>query len=192
MLLVVGALGVGLLPQALQRPDTTHLAWVSCVPLVFLPSALAQWGRWWRERRGPDRRPVPSWVVPTAAALVPLLAVVLVLPAFTARTWVDLTRQNLRGDYFGWAVRNGDRTFYLGSPDIAAGAQQVTDDLAARIEPGDRLLVGTADLRKTPYSDAYFYFLFPEAVPATRYIEMDPGIANAPDSGLADEVASAD
>ena len=31
--------------------------------------------------------------------------------------------------------------------------------------------------------------LFPEAEPATYYIEMDPGIANAEDSGLAEEVA---
>ncbi len=191
ILLVVGALGLGLLPQAVQRPDTTHLAWVSCVPLVFLPVALAHWGRWWRAGRG-ARSSVPGWVAPTAAALVPLLAVVLILPAFTARTWLDLTRQNVQADYFGWAVRNGDRTFYLGSPQIADRAQIVTDELEARIEPGDRLLVGTADLRQTPYSDAYFYFLFPEAVPATRYIEMDPGIANADDSGLAGEVASAD
>ena len=29
-------------------------------------------------------------------------------------------------------------------------------------------------------------------VPATRYIEMDPGVANAEDSGLADEVRAAD
>lgn len=190
-LLVVGALGVGLLPQALQRPDTTHLAWVSCVPLVFLPVALAQCGEWWRARRGRGSR-APAWVVPTAAALVPLLAVALVLPAYTSRTWLDLTRQNLTGEYFGWAVRRGDRTFYLGSPEIAARAQAVTDALSARIEPGDRLFVGTADLRKTPYSDAFFYFLFPEATPATRYIEMDPGIANAEDSGLAEDVASAD
>ena len=32
----------------------------------------------------------------------------------------------------------------------------------------------------------------PQATPATYYIEMDPGIANAEDSGLADEVASSD
>jgi len=31
-----------------------------------------------------------------------------------------------------------------------------------------------------------------ELDPATRYIEMDPGVANAEDSGLADEVADAD
>lgn len=188
ILLVVGALGVGLLPQALQRPDTTHLAWVSCVSMVFLPVAFVQWGEWWSARRG---RSHPG-LVRTLSALLPLLLVVGLIPAYTARTWVDLTRQNLEGDYFGWAVRNGDRTFYLGSPDIAASAQAVVDELAPRLAPGDRLLVGTQDLRRTPYSDAYFYFLFPQATPATRYIEMDPGIANAPDSGLAEEVASSD
>lgn len=196
VLLVVGAIGVGLLPQAVQRPDTTHLAWVSCVPLVFLPVACAQWAEWGMARRrargGGRAGPRRGWAVRTAAALAPVVLVALVLPAFTVRTWTDLTRQNLDGEYFGWAVRNGDRTFYLGAPDIADAAQRVTDELDARIEPGDRLFVGTADLRQTPYSDAYFYFLFPQATPATRYIEMDPGIANAEDSGLAEEVASAD
>ncbi|HEX7134812.1 MAG TPA: hypothetical protein VF228_19720, partial [Iamia sp.] len=148
-----------------------------------------QWGEWWAARR-PGRR--LGGLPRLALAVAPLLIVVLAIPAYTARTWVDLTRQNLEGEYFGWDVRNGDRAFFLGAPDIADSAQSVTDALAARIQPGDRLFVGTADLRKTPYSDAYFYFLFPQATPATYYIEMDPGIANADDSGLADEVESAD
>jgi hypothetical protein len=189
ILLVVGAFGVGLLPQALQRPDTTHLAWVSCVSLVFLPVAVVQWGEWWAARRPTGRLRGPARL---ALAVAPLVAVVLVIPVYTARTWVDLTRQAVERDYEGWDVRHGDRVFYVGAPDIADSAQSVTDALAARIEPGDRLFVGTADLRKTPYSDAYFYFLFPEATPATYYIEMDPGIANAEDSGLAEEVAGSD
>jgi len=189
ILVVVGAFGFGLLPQAFQRPDTTHLAWVSCVSMVFLPVAFVQWGEWWAARRDKGRLRGPARL---ALGLLPLLIVVLAIPAYTTRTWVDLTRQNLEGDYFGWDVRHGDRTFYLGAANIADSAQSVTDDLAARIQPGDRLFVGTADLRKTPYSDAFFYFLFPEATPATFYIEMDPGIANAEDSGLADEVARSD
>lgn len=195
ILLVVGALGLGLLPQAVQRPDTTHLAWVSSVSLVFLPVAVVQWGEWWTDRRRRTARPgvrVHPTAVRTAAALLPLLLVVLVLPGYTARTWVDLVRQSVTGSYVGSGVHSGDRTFYLGTPELAANAQALTDELAGRIEPGDRLFVGTADLRQTPYSDAYFYFLFPEATPATRYIEMDPGIANAPGSGLADDVGSAD
>ena len=46
-------------------------------------------------------------------------------------------------------------------------------------KPGDRLFVGTTDLRKTPLSEAYLYYLLPEYPPATYYIEMDPGVANA-------------
>jgi hypothetical protein len=34
--------------------------------------------------------------------------------------------------------------------------------------------------------------MFPELEPATYFIEMDPGLANAEDSGLAEDVASAD
>jgi hypothetical protein len=65
-------------------------------------------------------------------------------------------------------------------------------DLERITEPGDTLFVGPVDLRKTPYSEAYLYYLMPELEPATRYIEMDPGIANAEDSGMADELRRAD
>ncbi len=50
-------------------------------------------------------------------------------------------------------------------------------------------MVGPVDLSRTNYSDAFFYHLFPDLEVGTRYIEMDPGIADAEDSGLADEVA---
>jgi hypothetical protein len=59
-------------------------------------------------------------------------------------------------------------------------------------EPGDRLFVGPRDLRQTPYSDAFLYYLLPDLPPATRYIEMDPGVADAEGSGLAEDLASAD
>ena len=42
------------------------------------------------------------------------------------------------------------------------------------------------------YSDAFFYHLFQDLEVGTRFIEMDPGIADARDSGLAEEVAAAD
>jgi hypothetical protein len=56
---------------------------------------------------------------------------------------------------------------------------------------GQRLFVGPIDLRRTPYSDAFFYFLYPELVPATYYIEMDP-FDSKPGSKLAGDVRSAD
>ena len=60
------------------------------------------------------------------------------------------------------------------------------------IRPGDRLVVGTGDLRKTPLSEAFLYYLLPEARPGTYYVEMDPGVANADDSRLADDLSKAD
>ncbi len=59
-------------------------------------------------------------------------------------------------------------------------------------KPGDRLFVGPTDLRKTPYSDAYLYYMLPDLNPATYYIEMDPGVANGPGSRLASDLRSAD
>ena len=41
----------GLLPQALQRVDSAHFAWVSCVPFAFLPVAIFEFAR----RRGTAR-----------------------------------------------------------------------------------------------------------------------------------------
>jgi hypothetical protein len=58
--------------------------------------------------------------------------------------------------------------------------------------PGDKLFVGTGDLRKTPYSEAFLYYLFPDLRPGTYYIEMDPGVAHAPNSGLDRELADSD
>jgi len=65
-------------------------------------------------------------------------------------------------------------------------------DLAARSQPGDRVIVGPADLSRTIYSDASIYYLFPELTPGTKYIEMDPGLADRAGSGLAEEIPDAD
>ena len=54
------------------------------------------------------------------------------------------------------------------------------------------LVVGTGDLRKTPLSEAFLYYLLPQTRPGTYYIEMDPGVANADDSKLADDLRGSD
>jgi hypothetical protein len=186
VVLVVGLLGLGLMPQAMQRVDTTHFAWVSCVPLAFLPAAIAELGRH-------QRPPLLRRQAGTIAAVVTLLIPLLIIPFFTARTYVDLAEQSLPGrEVFGYPVRYSGRTFYLGAKDIAPVAQRMLDEIGPKTKPGQRLLVGTADLRKTPYSDAYLYYLLPDLRPGTRYIEMDPGMANTEDSGLAKEVRTSD
>jgi hypothetical protein len=182
VLFAAGLFGVGMLPQALQRPDTAHLAWVSCVPLALAPLAITEVVRAWRPRL--PARTIGMGVV--AAFLV------LVIPFQTVRLYADLAGQSFGKDVLGASITRDGRNFYYGSAEVASAAQAVTDRLDAEAQPGERLFVGPVDLRRTPYSEAFFYYLFPELTPATRYIEMDPGIANAEDSGLADEVRSAD
>ena len=174
-LLAAGALSVGLLPQALQRADSTHLAWVACVPFGFLPALL------WRISGG--RR-----IAAVAAVAIPLLLV----PAFTFRSYSDYVAQTFGRHRLAFRIEHEGRIFYYGRPDVAAAAEALLADVEELTEPGDRMLVGTGDLRFTPYSDAYLYYLLPDRPPATYYIEMDPGVANAEDSGLAEEVAAAD
>jgi hypothetical protein len=54
------------------------------------------------------------------------------------------------------------------------------------------VFVGPADLRFANYNDTYLYHLLPQFTPATYYLEMNPGAANASDSRLAADVNSAD
>ncbi len=181
-LLVMALFALGLLPQALQRADSTHLAWVSCVPFGLLPAAFVEL---WRGRQRPR-----LYVV--AAALVPLVATLVLVPHFTWRSYAHaVTRSAGIGDE-SHAMRHDGRVFYYGRADAVTAVDQLLLAVDRVSAPGDRLFVGTADLRKTPYSEAFLYHLLPDLPPATRFIEMDPGVANAPDSGMADEIAAAD
>jgi hypothetical protein len=179
-LLAMAVFAAGLLPQAMQRPDSTHLAWVSCVGFGLLPAALVELGPLLRRR-------------PLVAGLVPLVLLLAVLPDFTFRSYGDAVAQGL-----GFRPRNvgtmqrGERIFYYGRQDAVAAVGELLDHVEEVSEPGDRLFVGTGDLRKTPYSEAFLYYLLPELVPGTRYIEMDPGVANSDGSGLADDLAASD
>jgi hypothetical protein len=176
--------GIGLLPQAIQRPDSAHFLWVSAVsgPLAII--AIIEWIR----RRKPRTHP-RSQVV----AAFSVFAVVLcgIIPFYTVRTYADLAVRSLSGQLDVREVRRNNRFFYLGDERPWRATLEVVDDLDELIRPGDRLFVGPVDLRQTAYSDVFFYHLFPEADPSTYYVEMDPGLANT-DPRLAADVASAD
>jgi hypothetical protein len=181
-LLALGLFAVGTLPQAIQRPDATHLAWVSAVPFGLLPAALAEWVR---VRGGAPR-------LRAAVTLVPVIVMLLVIPSYTVRWYADYVGQTFGYRQDGHAINHRDRTFYYGRDEVADAAGALLADVERLTSPGERLVVGPGDFRRTPYSEAYLYFLLPQLVPGTHYIEMDPGMANAPDSGLADELRAAD
>ena len=184
-LLVVALFSLGILPQALQRVDTAHFEWVACVPFGFLPVALFDVTR----RRRPDVKPVR---LAQAAGAATLALVIFVVPAFTVSTWTDYTLQTFGSHRTAYRISHAGRTFYYGKPDRARAAQEVIDATVAITKPGQKLFVGPVNLRKTPYSDAYLYYMLPDLVPGTYYIEMDPGMANTDDSGLDQQLASSD
>lgn len=182
-LMAVAAFSAGILPQAIQRADSTHLAWAGAVPIAFLPIALVEVLR---------ERPRALWARNLVAAGSVVLAVFLFIPHFLLRNYVDYVAQTFDRHRIVNTIDVDGRRFYYGRPDTIAAVKEMLPDLERWGRPGDRLVVGNVDLRKTPYSDAWIYYILPEFEPATHYIEMDPGVANAEDSGLADDIAAAD
>ncbi len=178
--------GLGMLPQAMQRPDSTHLAWGSCVSFALLPCLVVELlSR--REQRGPTTRHAPL----VAGAVVGLVMFV-ICPFFTYRYYLLQSRISVGNKPGGFEVERDGRRFYFGNAALQMASQAAIDDLDGWMQPGERLVVGPADLSRTIYSDVAFYYLFPELVPATYFIEMDPGLADQEGSSLADDVASAD
>ncbi|GIU87523.1 MAG: hypothetical protein KatS3mg009_2038 [Acidimicrobiia bacterium] len=185
VLLVVSLFGAGLLPQALQRVDSAHFQWVGCVPIGFLPVVLFEIAR----RRAPG---VARGRLALASGAAVLALMVFVVPNFTVRRYADYSAQTFGYHRTAHRIEHEGRIFYYGKADRAQAAARVVAATARITRPGDRLFVGPVDLRRTPYSDAYLYHLLGDLEPATYYIEMDPGVANAPGSGLAEDLASAD
>lgn len=183
-LLIASSFILGLLPQALQRPDTTHLAWVS---YISLPIGLLVIVHCWRNSHWPRS------TGPMIAALTTVLLFGVIAPYYPLRGSTELFRKAVGAQPVGGhRVERGQYSYYLAAPETARDAQTLFDHLDAVAKPGDRLFVGPRDLRYTNYSDAYIYGMFPDLKPATRYIEMDPGVTNTATSGLAREVESAD
>ena len=186
-LLAAAGFSVGILPQALQRADSAHLAWVSCVPLALLPVALrelleGQRGHSWTIRR-----------LNIVAALPVVLFVAFAIPRYILNSYADYVAQTLGRHRYSYEITRGDRNFYYGREEVAAAAQnELIPAMDRVVRDGDSLIVATPDLRRTPYSDAYLYYLYPELAVGTHYIEMDPGVANAVDTKLVDELAEAD
>lgn len=180
-MLALGLFALGLLPQAVQRADTAHLSWVSCITFGLLPMFLAEVAR----LRG------TRVLVARTVVLAPLV-LMLAFPHFTYRWYADYVGQSFGYDRDFYSVDHRGRSFYYGRHDVTEAAEEMFADIERLTEPGDRLIVGPGDLAVTPYSESYLYFMLPQLEPGTHFIEMDPGVANAEDSGLADEVRAAD
>ena len=156
------------------------------MPLAFLPAVLAEvFGhlplRAVRRRAG------------LLAAVASLACCVCRHPALHLPDVRRPHRPDVRAQRLRLPGQAGERVFYLGSQPVAKAADGWCADLGAQVRSrasGCSSAPPTSARRRT--RDAYLYYLLPELTPATYYIEMDPGVANAKDSGLAAEVATSD
>jgi hypothetical protein len=181
----VGVFCVGLLPQGVQRTDSAHFAWASCVSLGFLPIAIATV----IEVRAPK---LNARVRQLGAGLGVLVLLIALIPKFVGRSYADYALQSFDRHRLAYRIHYEGRTFYYGRADVQEALRELLPDIDRVSRPGDRLLVGPSDFRKTPYSEAFIYYLFPELRPGTYFIEMDPGVANRAGSRLAGDVARSD
>lgn len=189
--LATGLFGLGMVSQTLQRPDSTHIAWVSCVSIGLVPIALVEVLDAWRAASG-GLRPRLGRHARLLACGLPVVGLVLLVPNFTVRAYADFTAQTFGRHRTSFVIERDGRRFYYGDPTVAEAAAAMLPELDRLVRPGDRLFVGPADLRRTVTSEAWLYYLYPEARPGTYYIEMDPGVANARGSRLADDLRTSD
>ena len=129
--LLAGALfGLGMFPQALQRADSAHLAWVSAVVVILVPAAIAELASVLR----------PAWSVARVgpvAGLSVILATSLLLPTFTARRYIALVQDSFDLPKTIAITRHG-RTFYVSDdPALAHSIESLLDAVAAGSEAGE-------------------------------------------------------
>jgi hypothetical protein len=135
-----------------------------------------------------------SPLVGTLSGLVSLLLIILIASPTVVQPSFDSIRHalHLGGPIRVHTVSRKGRSFPLADPRSAGAAQDAVSFVDRITKPGDKLFVGPGDLRRTNYTDTFFYFLFPDLTPSTYYLQMEPGTANAEHSRLAADVQNAD
>jgi len=182
LLTAVGLLSLCLLAEVFQRLEVGQMK-ADFIAIGFLPVAALDLAR--------DTR-LPRLGVATAAVVVVALA-------FSAATWRSLLRPyganvqitlGLRSEGTT-TVRNRGRSFVY-----ATATAELVEQTIARVEevsrPGQRLFVGPADLRRTPYNDNSIAVLLPELTDSMSFPDMHPRVALADMAELVADVRRAD
>lgn len=175
LLLAVGLFDLGLLPEMFQRFDVIHVAFVAC---VVLPSALLV----------PALRPAKWAAGPVVAGGLIVAICPFVLSPYFATVAQSLGVRSTPS----FLVNNHGRSTLVASRDDQRHLSALLAAIDVRANPGQRVFVGPDDLRRTNYNDTYLYFLLPQLTPGSFYLEMEPGVANAPSSHLAHDLRTND
>ena len=182
----IGIFTIGLLPQAVQRADKWHMIYVGCITVPLFIVVLSEaWGSeniaFVKGAAGISsftglRNRTPSLV---------LLAIALGISSALALWGVNEVVRPATG------VVSSGRVVPVKS-DSVADTQSLINEVHELASPGDMLFVGPSDLSRTNYGDSFLYFLFPELIPASYYLEMNPGSANRTGSSLSADIEKAD
>ena len=170
LLLGAALLGLGLIHYPLSRFDSGHVFNAALVSFVLLPLSL------WVFVSGLAGR-LQGWFKVIATLAVVVIAIQLL---------------KLRPREEGVFIKENNRSFPVAKNQLPQAADQVVAELQRVSVAGQFLFVGPADLRRTRYCDTWLYHLFPQLPPASYFLQMDAGAANAPGSRLAGDVARAD
>ncbi|HEV2045818.1 MAG TPA: hypothetical protein VGQ95_04395 [Chthoniobacterales bacterium] len=199
LLLGAALLGLGLIHYSLSRFDGGHVFNAALVSFALLPLSIFV-------LFSTTAKTIPLWLKAAAAILIAFVGIQLLLPQFTRYFYrgvrvelgVDRARQVSKmgellepGDK-GIFVKQNGRSFPLGTEQAARAADLMLSELQRVSSVGELLFVGPGDLRRTVYGDTWIYYMLPQLRPASYFLEMNPGSANAPGSRLARDVASAD
>ena len=168
----------------LQRADFSHFRQVGTFWLPVVPVAVALL---LRQRC----RSMPR-VVGTSAALLVVIGSLVATTLWT-QPYVELLTPGGKAD--GLVSRH---TIHINSRSIpiddslrALMMHRAGEVVAVLAVPGQTLFEGPSDLRFTNYNEPIFYWLEPKLKPSTYFLEMNPGISNTKDSGLAQQVDQA-
>lgn len=181
----LGAIGLCLVPEYLQRADGVHVIYVTMVPLATLvPVTYELLGHLSGLRYRIGWRQL-------AAVGVAALVVLGLRPKFVARATLRDARTFLQGGIV-YDVTNRGHTWYYRSAEIARAHAEIVRAAARIATPGATLFVGPLALERPTYTDGSFYTLLPEYEQHTRYYDFHPRIAQVDGHRLAADVAGAD
>lgn len=185
LLVAAALLALGLTHQALQRVDSIHVAFAAFLSAALLPVAIH-----FLSTRGEPREstPVRGFACVAAALAVIMTATFPVVGSYGYAAYASLGESKVRSVF----LNQDGRQFPFATPVQAVQTGKVLAVLEAEASPGQRLFVGTGDLRRAYSNDTFLYHLAPSLVPATYFLEMNPLSANRRDSRLAADVATAD
>lgn len=176
---------LGTTHEALQRMDSGHVTLCCFLSLALLPVSLTIITDGWAATPASHSRHLLS-------VAVTLLVVAGLAPDLVHRIGKTIgVGGRSRKDDMVFLQHNG-RSFPVESISVARDTGNLLDQLAKLASPGQRLFVGPADLRRTNYNDTFLYYLLPQLIPATYFLELNPLSANRPESRLSTDVLSAD